>query len=149
MIGSFALNTVRPSYSGSPFLDTARIIHVAGLVEPIADAGIEVVRAMRGRCMDSTGALVGSDIFSIHAEDFAIEEGMMECLSIQCRPFEACDFFRPFKSSRGLYRCSQGLGYDVDVAICIFQGDVFELGMECDRQRRRKRPWRGRPDDAV
>ena len=76
-------------YSGKSVLDAAGGVHVAGLVEAVALAGVEVVHAMGRRGVDGAGALVGRDVIRQHAEDGAVEKRMLEGGALQLRAFES------------------------------------------------------------
>ena len=49
-------------------------VHVGGQVELVLHAGVEVVRAVRGRGVDHARALIHGDVVGEHAEHGAIEE---------------------------------------------------------------------------
>ena len=67
-----------PSYSGRPLRMCPPLSTWHSWLESVAHAGVEVVRAVRGRGVDGAGALFGGDVVGVHAEDGAIEEGMLE-----------------------------------------------------------------------
>ena len=128
-------------------LDASRIVDRAGLIESIADTGIEVIRAVRWRSMDSTRTLVGCNVVGVHAKDLAIEEWMLEGGAIKRGAFEARNFFCVAKTTRGLYRVRQSLGGDVDIPVAIFKCQVLKVRVKGNRERCRQRPRSRRPDD--
>jgi hypothetical protein len=106
-------------------------------------------RVVRGRGVDGAGAGVGGDVGGQHAEDFALEERMLEGRAIKLASLEACHFQCIVEIAGRQRICGQCLGHNVDVAIGGLKSDVVEVGMERDGHRCRQGPRGGRPDDGV
>ena len=129
-------------------VDAACLINVAGLIQLIANAGIEVVGAMRRSRVNRAGTLLGSDVLGQDPENTAIKKRMCErcifqylsrkashCLCVlQIRIFACCRFER-------------GRDY-VNLSI-LLQSDIFKLGMKCDSHGGGKRPRSCGPDDCI
>ena len=101
---------------------------------------------MRRGGMDRAGALVGGDVGCQHAENAAVEKGMLEGGALQHAALEA----RQFRGWAEVACSDDGGGQfggdDVDL-IAGFQRHVLEVGMEGYGQRRGQRPRGRRPDD--
>jgi hypothetical protein len=76
---------------GQAVADASGIVDVAGLIEAVARAGVEVVGAVGGRGVDGAGSLIGGDVVGEDAEDGAIEERMLEGCAFETRAFEGGD----------------------------------------------------------
>ena len=63
---------------GQAVAQDAFFIHMAGGIEPVLDAGGEVLRAVRGRGVDDARACVHGDVVGEHAENLAVEERVLE-----------------------------------------------------------------------
>ncbi len=117
-------------------------------VELVLDAGVEVVRAVRGRGVHHAGAGVHGDVVGEHAENCAIEERVCK---VQRTPF-CCRGSAPAPSrlaarTFAITSAASLLGDDVDLA-GGFKRDVLFVGMKGHRHRRGKRPGSGGPDDG-
>ena len=114
-------------------------------VEPVLHARQEVVRAMARRRVDGTGALVERDVVREHGYRIALIQRMPEP-----EPLERLAFHPRQRSVERTLdvlpdRSGQSFGDDHDAAVDVV-GRVVELRMECDREVRRNRPRRRRPD---
>jgi len=132
---------------GQAIAEASGVVDVTSLVEAITRTGVEVVSAVGRRGVDSPGSLIGGDVVGEDAEDGAIEKRMLECDAFHLRAFEGRNGNGGFKIAAFADRGGQGLGDDVDLAL-LLQGNVVEVGMEGDGERRGQRPGRGGPDDG-
>jgi hypothetical protein len=118
-------------------VNAATGIDARGLVETVALTGIEVVCAMRGGCVDGSGAGVGGDVRGQNAEDAAVEEGVLEGDAVKLRAFKTSDFQGQAEIASG----DDGAGLDGE-------GYVIKVGMEGDGHGRGEGPGGGGPDDG-
>ncbi len=95
--GRIGIPNLQPVVLGKAVAQDAFFIHVAGGVESVLHAGGEVFRAVRGRGVNHAGAGVHGDVVGQHAEDFAIEKGMLKVEALHLAPGEACQFLRVLK----------------------------------------------------
>ena len=79
---------------GQAVAQDAFFVDVAGGIEAVLDAGAEVFSAMRGRGVDDAGAGVHGDVVGEHAENFAVEEGMLEVEALELASGEVREFAR-------------------------------------------------------
>ncbi len=63
---------------GQTVVDPTRIVDVAGLIQAVTRAGVEVVCTMGRRSVDGAGSLIGCDVIGEDAKDFAVEEWVAE-----------------------------------------------------------------------
>ncbi len=138
---------------GEAVAELALGVDVAGEGQTVALAGGEVVGAVGGGGVDGAGALVGGDVVGEDAEDFAVEEGVLEGGAVQLVALEGGDGLR--ESERGhLVGGFQDLrreldGDDVDAVVGdVLKRDVVDLGVEGDGERGGDGPRRGGPDDG-
>ena len=115
-------------------------------LEAVPHAGVEVVGAVTGRRVDGAGAGVERDVVGEHAERIALVERMPETDALRA----ASPFIRATGTPnvapdgrRDLRR--EALRDDHRASVDVVRG-VVELRMERDRQVRRNRPRRRRPD---
>src|ERR1022692_4135297 len=102
---------------------------------------------MRGRGVDDAGAGVHSDIVGKYAENFAVEEWMLEVETLELAAGEMSEFTRVGEAT--LLGCifGQFRGNDIDLATG-FQRHVFFVRMKSDRHRSGQSPGSSRPDDG-
>ena len=116
-------------------------------LEAVPLAGQEVVGAVAGRGVDDTRALLERDVIAEHANRVAVVERMAEA---RCPRGPRPSCAPPAAVERLADRCDtrrrQPLGDDDRAAVHVV-GGVVELGVERDRQVRRHRPRRRRPDE--
>ena len=115
-------------------------------LEAVAHAGVEVVRAMtRGR-MNGARAGLKRDVVAEHAERDARVERMLEPDVFEQRALEPRDRRVQRYARRRRDARRERLGDDHRAAVDVV-GRVVELRMKRDRQVRRNRPGRRRPDE--
>ena len=97
--------------------------------------------------MDDAGAGVHGDVVGEHAENFAIEEGMLEVEALELASGKVSEFARIGQAALlgGVFR--ELRGDDINLA-ARFQGHVFFIGMESDGHGRGQRPGSCGPDDG-
>ena len=97
--------------------------------------------------MDDAGAGVHGDIVREHAEDLAVEEGMLEVEALELASGKVREFAGVRESAffSGVFR--QLRGDNVDLA-AGFQSHVFFVGVEGHGHRGGQRPGSCRPDDG-
>ena len=107
--------------------------------------GVEVVRAVARRGVHRAGAGLERDVVGEHAERRARVERMLEADLLELRALHPRErLAERLPAGRGHLR-RQRLGDDHRAAVDVV-GRVVELRMERDRQVRRNRPRRRRPD---
>ncbi len=133
-----------------PVADAPTGINVAQLRQAIAGASDKVIGPVRGRRVHRAGTLIRGHVVCVDTQDRALEKGVLEGHTIQLRALKSRNFRRLRQPADHARRLRQRLGNDVNRAIRrILQRHIRQLGIERDRQRRRQRPRRGRPDDGV
>ena len=95
-------------------VNVAAGVDAAGGVEAVALAGVEVVGAVGGRGVDGAGAGVGGDVGGQHAQDAALQEGMLEGDAVEHGAFEAGDLSGRAEFAGGGHLRGQCRGDDVD-----------------------------------
>ena len=137
-------------------MDATGGVNAAGGVDVVADAGVEVVRAVRGRRVDRAGARVGGNIGGQHAQNAALQKWMLEGGIFKDAAFEARQFGGLAQFAGCGYRRGQLCRDNVDwrvrcVLICCRGGQrhVLEVGMEGHGHRRWQRPRGSGPDNGV
>ena len=115
-------------------------------LEPVLHAGREVVAAVARGGVHRAGALLERDVVGQHAERIAGVQRMAEPDLLELDPFHARN--RRAERAPGHFGDLRGqrFGDDHGAAVHVVRG-VVELGMEGDRQVRRDRPRRRRPDE--
>src|SRR5271163_1544838 len=63
---------------GQAIAQDAFFVDVAGGVESVFDSGKEIFGAVRGSGVDHAGTGVHGDVVGEHAQNFAVEEGMLK-----------------------------------------------------------------------
>ncbi len=102
---------------GQAVVNAARIVDIAGLIEAIAAAGIEVVRAMSGRRVDSAGTLLRGHVIGVDAEDRALQKRMLKRHAIEPFAGETGDLDRLLQIACLACGSSQRIGNDVHIAV--------------------------------
>ena len=131
-------------------VDAAGGIDAAGGVEAVAQAGVEVVRAVGGRGVDRAGACVGGDVSGQYAQNAAVEERMLEGGALQYAALEAGQFRGCAQFAGGGDGGGQLGRDDVDRALRAFscsQRHILKIRMEGHGHRRGQCPGSGGPDD--
>ena len=97
--------------------DPPGIVNVRRLVQAIAAAGIEIVRTMRRRSVNSASSLLGRDVVGIHAKNFAIKKRMLKHDPLQPHALEPRNLDSRLKLASLASRRGQGIGDDINLAI--------------------------------
>ena len=102
---------------------------------------------MRWGGVDNACAGVHGDVVGQHAEDFAIEEGMLKVQPLHLAAGEVGEFVSVFETAFRGHIGGQPCRDNVNFA-AGFEGNVIFAGMEGHRHRSGQRPGRGGPDDG-
>ena len=121
---------------GQSVAQTAGVVDVAGLIEAVLFAGVEVVGSVGGCGVDGAGALVGGNVVSEHAEDAAIKERMLEGGA-----FELCTL-EPGHFDGGLELAGLGDGSAQSVGNDVYLAVLF------DALRYSSSGWKATANDA-
>ena len=130
-----------------PVAQNPFFVDIAGGVEPVLNAGNEVLRAMRRRGVDYAGPGVHGHVIGQHAENFAVEERMLEVQALHLPSREVGEFMRIRKIAflRNIFRKLRR--HNVNFAPG-FERDILFLWMKGYSHRSRQGPGRGSPDDG-
>ena len=115
-------------------------------LEAVLHAGREVVAAVARRGMHGARALLERHVFGENADRLARVERVLEAQVLELRALHLRDWLAERPPGRLRYAWRQRFGEDHRASVDVIRG-VIEVGMKCDRQVRRNRPRRRRPDE--
>ena len=141
-----------------PVVQHARLVHVAGGVQPVLHASVEVIRAVRRSGVHRARARVHGHVVGHHAKHIALQKRMRKHHAFHLRAHKAShhiglrcrSILLPAALQVALLDRLRGqfVGHNVNAAIAV-QRHILRARIKRHGQRCRQRPRRRRPDDCA